>query len=297
MRTATPARHGLWVANLTPFRRGAVDTDIVAEHSRWLLSHGVVGLSPTGPAGEFLYLTQPEKQAIYEALTPTLSGRAALWPTVWEPQEQMILDTVRWLAPHDVTGVIVPPPIYYRFSPEDVVWYYRRLADGCPLPIMALHAPGQTHNPLTEEVLRALVVEGLVTGVVDGGGDPVRLDRLNEAFGGQLDIFCCHDGCIRDARARGATGFLSAVGNVFPELVKQVWDRGDADAQGLVDRVVDLMERFGPLISVKYLLLRRGFRFGSRPPFGRLPPPHQQALDGVFQIIESEGFAETVPVR
>ncbi len=297
MRTSRAARQGLWVANLTPFRRGAVDPDIVAHHNRWLVSHGVTGFSPTGPAGEFLYLTQAEKQAVYEALTPATSGRAVLWPTVWEPQEQMILDTVRRLAPRDVTGVIVPPPLYYRFSEEEVVWYYRRLADGCPLPIMALHAPGDTHNPLTIELVRALLVEGLVTGVVDGSGDPARLDQLSEEFATQLDIFCCHDGCIREARARGATGFLSAVANVFPELVKQVWDRGDAEAQALVDRVVHAMERFGALPSLKYLLLRRGFRFGARPPFGRIPPPQQQALDAVFQVIESEGFAEAVRVR
>ena len=108
MRNATPGRQGLWVANLTPFRRGAVDTDLLAEHSAWLLGHGVTGLSPTGPVGEFLYLSAAEKQAVCEAITPVASGRAALWPTVWEPQEQAILDAARWLAPQDVTGIVVP---------------------------------------------------------------------------------------------------------------------------------------------------------------------------------------------
>lgn len=294
MRTATPARQELWVANLTPLRRGAVDPDILVRHARWLIAHGVRGFSPTGPTGEFPYLTPSEKLAIYEAVIPATSGRAALWPTVWEPQEAAILDVVRWLAPHDVTGVIVPPPLHYRLAEEDLVWYYRRLADACPLPMMALHLPTFTQNPLTLEVVRALVVEGLITGLVDGTGDARRLDALIEEFAGPLDIFCCNDGFIRAARARGATGFVSAVGNVFPELVKQAWDRGDAEAQALVDRVQESAERYGLLPSLKYLLLRRGFQAGTRPPFGRLTPPQQQGLDATFQVIESAGYAEAV---
>ena len=285
------------MANLTPLRRGAVDTDMMAEHARWLVGHGIHGLSPAGPAGELPYLTGPEKLAIYEAVIPAASGRAAMWPTVWEAHEQAILDLVRWLTPHDVTGVIIPPPMHYRFSEEDLVWYYRRLADGCPLPILALHLPDYTRNALTIEVLRALVVEGLVTGVVDGSADPRRLDTLLEEFAGPLDILCCHDGAIRRARTQGATGFISTVGNVFPELVKEVWERGGEDAQALVDRILETVERYGTLPSLKYLLLRRGFRIGTRPPFGRLTPPQQQALDALFQIVESEGFADAVRMQ
>lgn len=297
MPTSPTPRRGIWVANLTPFRRGAVDTDLLAEHARWLIANGARGLSPTGAAGEFLYLTRAEKRAIYETITPVSSARAALWPGVWEPHEESILETVRWLAPHDVAGIIVPPPLYYRFSEEELVWYYRRLADASALPIMAEDRPRQTNNPLGDEVLRALVVEGLIVGVVEASGDVRRLDRLLELFGGQLDVFGAGDGAVRQARAQGATGFISALGNVFPELVRQAWDRADAEAQALIDRVRETLDRCGLETGLKYLLLRRGFRFGTRPPFGRLSPPQQQALDAAFQIVESEGFAEAVRLR
>ena len=292
MSTPARPRQGLWVDLLTPFRRGVVDTDLVADHARWLLGHGVRALSPTGDAGEFLYLTPAEKLAVYTAVAGATSGRAGLWPTVWEPQLDAIRDTVRWLAPHDVTGVLIPPPLYYRFSEEELVWYYRRLADACPLPIVAVHRPHSTRNPLSTTVLRALVVEGLITGVLDASGDMRRLDQLVEEFSGQLDMYWAHDGTIREARTRGATGCVSILGNAFPELVRQAWERADEEAQALIDRLIDAAERHGLVSACKYMLLRRGYQFGNRPPFERLTPPQQQALDAAFQIVQSEGFAE-----
>src|SRR5260221_5553737 len=70
---------GVLPAITTPFNADmSVDYRFLAEHGRWMVDEGCLGLVPLGSLGEGATLTPAEKRKVLETCVETLAGRAPL---------------------------------------------------------------------------------------------------------------------------------------------------------------------------------------------------------------------------
>lgn len=261
-----------YVATVTPFdARGRVDLARLRAHVLWLGTQGVNGFVPTGSTGEFLYLTDREREAIHRTVLDTARG-LPVYPCTWDPSPattQYLTDAAR---EQGASGVLLPPPLYYDLPDDLLEAWYRRLRDACQLPILAYHAPAHVPSAISTALYLRLRQDEVVVGMEDASGDIHRLQRLCDADPGA--VFASDDRILaRARRIRTLGGFVSAIGNVWPSFCARVYRKGESQLDdALADRVARL-RKAGGIRAMKSLL-----RMGCRGP---LVAPPDEALEGL----------------
>ena len=259
------------VATLTPFdSRGRVDLARLRAHVLWLAAKGVDGFVPTGTTGEFLYLSEREREAVHRTVLDTARGRP-VYPCTWDPNPATAAYLSDAAREQGATGVLMPPPLYYTLTDGAVLAWFRQIHETVKLPILAYHNPKYIPSPISTTVYRQLQSEGMVAGMKDSSGDPYRLRRLADAHPGT--IFAGGDRILGEAgRMKHIAGFISALGNVWPSFCMRVY-RGERQLEdALIDRVNEL-RRAGGIPAMKALT-----RMGCRSP---LLAPRRELLRGL----------------
>jgi dihydrodipicolinate synthase/N-acetylneuraminate lyase len=263
-----------FVATPTPFdARGKVDLGHLRAHVLWLVNCGVDGFVPTGSTGEFLYLSDREREAVHRTVLDAARGMP-VYPCTWDPNPT----TTRYLTDaaqaQGASGVLLPPPLYYRLDDHAVEAWYRSMAPASGLPVLAYHNPGSIPTPVTPDLYARLRNDGVLAGMKDSSGDIWRVQRLSDADPGA--IFAGSDRVLAEAaRVRFLGGFVSALGNLWPEFCLRVFKgREEQLGEALLDRVNQVRDAGGPRA------IKAALGMGCRAPLiepdplrvGALPP-------------------------
>jgi len=237
------------VALLTPFdARGRVDLARLRAHALWLQAQGADGFVATGWCGEFLYLSDREREAIHRTVLETAMGKP-VFPCTWDPSPSTATFLTEAALQQGARAVLMPPPLLYPLDDASLLSWYEGLAHLGP--VMAYHHP-DTGSPIRPSLASKLVEEGLVKGIVDHSGDPWRLARLARAHPSL--VWSADDAVLCEARGIGQlAGVISDLANVWPAFTRRVFDGDEALDAALLERHVSI-ERGGGLRAMKTLV-------------------------------------------
>ncbi len=253
------------VATVTPFdARGRVDIGRLRAHVLWLAAQGVDGFVPTGTTGEFLYLTDRERGAVHRTVLDA-AGVKPVYPCTWDPSPgttAYLTDQAREMG---ASGVLMPPPLYYKLDDDAVVRWFAHVAQTAQLPVLAYHNPAHLPSGISPQLYARLRAEELIVGMKDSSRDVHRLRRLVVSDPG--GIWAGGDAMLGQIRAAGPiAGFISGAGNVWPRFLQRLFrDRDPALEQALVDRT-NRLRRAGGIRAMKGLL-----GMGCRMPLPEVP--------------------------
>ncbi len=241
------------VATVTPFdTRGRVDLARLRAHILWLLAQGVDGFVPTGTTGEFLYLTDREREAVHRTVLDT-APNAPVYPCTWDPSPtttQYLTDAAR---EQGATAVMLPPPLYYPLEDEVVEGWYRRIHDATGFQILAYHNPKHIPSGVSSDVYARLRADGVLVGMKDSSGDIFRLQRLCDSDPGT--VFAGRDRILGEAaQLTNAAGFISSLGNVWPEFCLRVFKRRETQLEEALLHRVTSVRRAGGIRALKKVL-------------------------------------------
>ena len=147
--------------------------------------------------------------------------------------------------------------------------HYRRVGAAVSLPLYVYHIPSKTGNELPLETLDDLAAIENVAGVKDSSTDvPWLVQAIDDHP--ELTYLAGSDSLLFASLEVGCSGMVSAVANVFPELVVdcyEAYDEGDEErAHEIQRRVLAVRDAFktgGAYMSgVKTALRMRGFDAG-----------------------------------
>jgi dihydrodipicolinate synthase/N-acetylneuraminate lyase len=266
--------HGVYVANVTPFRTDparSIDVTAYRDHVRWLAGHGVDGIVPFGTNGEGPSVATHEKVAVLETLLADDLGIQVV-PTVAEgnlTDTVALLERVNDLA---VTAVLVLPPYFFKpVEAEGMKAFYERVLEVSRHPVLAYHIPKYA-VPVPLDVVTSLPLWG----VKDSDGRPAYSDAVRASGRGVLL------GTEDDLPGRlpDAEGSISALANVVPEQVVELYRlvRAGEQAQaqelsGHLQRVRALTKEYASPGLLKLLAQgRHGTAMGTvRPPLVPVP--------------------------
>jgi 4-hydroxy-tetrahydrodipicolinate synthase len=186
------------------------------------------------------------------------------------------------------------PPLGYRADPDELEAYYRAVAEGGGLPVMAYNNPEASGVDMPAELLVRLYerVEGVVA-VKECSGDARRIPALLHAAPG-LEVLVGGDDWALEGFSAGATGWVSGVADVAPAECIALWE---ACRAGELDRARELYARLLPLARfdmtpklVQYFkaaLDERGLAGGAcRPPRRPLSSGEHDALRSALAVLE-----------
>ena len=186
------------VATLTPFdSRGKVDLGRLRAHVLWLASVGVDGFLPTGTTGEFLYLSDREREAVHRTVLDA-AGALPVYPCTWDPSPATTAYLSDAAREGGASGIILPPPLYYAVDDRVVVRWYTEVAGKARLPVLAYHHPGHIKTVISPSVYEQLRKSDVLAGMLDVSGDVFRLKRMAASDPGA--IYAGNDAILGQAR-------------------------------------------------------------------------------------------------
>jgi len=264
---------------------GAVDHDATAAHARFVVDGGANGVFPLGTNGEFPLLTGDERRAVVETVTdavdvPVIAGVGA-------PSTRETVANATHAEATGADGVVVVTPYYYPLDGDAAVRHYRAVADAVDLPVYVYHIPSKTGNDLSLSTLDRLAAIDGVAGVKDSSKDVPWLAQAVDAHP-ELTFLAGSDSLLFAGLEIGCAGMVSAVANVFPELVVDLYDAyaagNEAEANRLQSRVFAVRSALkrGPYMAgVKTALSLRDLDFdagGLRAPLRSMDDDGRAAL-------------------
>lgn len=286
-----PDLAGVHVALTTPFDpdSGAVDLDALADQATWLLDHGIRGLAPNGPLGEFESLDHDERRAVVETIASVTTGRATLIVGVSAPDHRGAGDHAEHAASVGADAVLLLPPTNHAPTSTELIDHYRSVAQH-DVPVIVVNDPSSTRIDLTPEIVAELGrIEGIVA-VTESSGDVRRLTDIAERAP-HLTLLCGSDDLALESAVMGASGWVGGFAGALPlesTRLFQLAQGGDVErALGIYRGMLPLLRwcsRSRAVEAVKCALDHLG-RPGGGPP----RPPRR-----VVDEIEREIIARQV---
>lgn len=241
--------HGLLNALATPFVAGSEDIDEPALRSlvEYSITSGLHGLVPCGSTGEFAAMTEAERRRVAEITIDQASGRVPVVPHTGAMTTQEAIRLSRHAESAGAAAVMVVGPYYEPLTADEMLRYYRAVADSISIDVMVYNLPLATGVNLRPEQLASLA--GLapnVRYVKDSSGDFTQGAKLIHEYADVLKVFVGIDTLYFSSLVEGAIGSVNGAANLIcPELV-EIYDQVTAEevpaAHKVWQRIYPLMQ-------------------------------------------------------
>ena len=287
--------HGVVPPTVTAFDADeSVDLDATAAHARFVVDAGCHGVFPLGTNGEFPLLTGEERRRVVETVVDEIESVPVV-PGVGAPSTRETIANAEHAADAGADGVIVVTPYYYPLSDAAAVDHYRRVAEAVDVPVYVYHIPPRTGNALSLSALDRIAEIDGIAGLKDSSKDVPWLGQAIDRHP-ELSFLVGSDSLLFAGLEIGCSGLVSAVANVFPELVVDLYEaaaEGDEDrARDLQSRVYDVraaMKRGPYMAGVKTALSLRDLDFDVGPlrrPLRRMDEDDRAALESDLAALD-----------
>ena len=277
----------------------SLDVEATAAHARFVVDGGAHGVFPLGTNGEFPLCTPGERRQVVEAVVEEVSGEVPVIAGVGAPSTRETVAGAEHAERVGADGVVVVSPYYYPVDRRGMVDHYRRVAAAVSVPVYVYHIPGRTGNALSPETFDELTAIDGVAGCKDSSKDvPWLIERVDAHP--DLTFLSGSDSLLVAGLDAGCSGTVSAVSNVFPELVVEcfeAYDGGERERARELQRAVLRIRRAfkaggGYMSGVKAALGLRGFDAGPlRAPLRSMTDEERDSLrDSLSGLAELEAI-------
>ncbi|TXS47868.1 4-hydroxy-tetrahydrodipicolinate synthase [Streptomyces sp. t39] len=244
MPTSHPFGRAL-CAMVTPFTAdGALDPGGAQKLAALLVDEGCDGLVLSGTTGESPTTTDAEKSALIRAVVEAVGGRVPVVAGVGTADTRHSVALARAAQEAGATGVLAVTPYYSRPPQPAVEAHFRRIADGCGLPVMLYDIPGRTGTRIEPDTMLRLAEHPRITAVKDCAYDLSGSARVIAET--SLTYYSGCEELNLPLLAVGGTGFVSTVANAAPGPLRAILDAYDAGDNA---RALRLHQRALPLVT------------------------------------------------
>jgi 4-hydroxy-tetrahydrodipicolinate synthase len=236
---------GIIPAVTTPFDdSGAIDFEGLTANVSFLLDAGVHGIVATGTMGEAGSLSTTERRQVVEAVVRAVDGRVPVIAGVSAGTPAAAIALAADAAEAGAVALMMLPPLGYRGDDDEVVAYYRSVAEAAGLPLMAYNNPEASGVDMGPELLTRLYEEiDQVVAFKECSGDARRIPALLAAAPG-AEVLVGGDDWALEGFCAGASGWVTGVADVAPRECVALYEAcraGDLEtARGIYQRMLPL---------------------------------------------------------
>lgn len=273
---------------ITPFDEdGGLYEEAFGKLVDWYVAAGCHGLWVCGGTGEGVSLSSDERVRMVEMAQACVAGRMKVIFHVGAPTTADAVRATRRCQELKVDAVCSVPPFFYGKSDDEIVDYYRRLADETDRPLFLYNLPNATGVELTLPLVERIVdAVPSVTGIKQSAG---VVDFVYELlrFKNDLTVLIGRGETMLPAMTLGAKGVVCSSVSLAPERFVAVYNAiADGDlpramaAQAEASSVKEIYRRFPVIASTKWINSSQiGLDCGqAREPLARITPEMETPL-------------------
>ncbi|MEU1997986.1 4-hydroxy-tetrahydrodipicolinate synthase [Nocardia gamkensis] len=299
-RTDTALITGSIAPLITPFTdSGALDIDSLRRLVDWQIAAGSHGISIGGSTGEPSAQTAAERIEAIQAVADRIDDRVPFVPGTGSAKLDETLQITAAAQHAGADAALIITPYYARPTQEALYRWYATIAEEFPdLPIIMYNVPSRTAVELAPDTVARLYRDfDNIVGIKETTKDFEHFSRVIHAAGENISVWSGIELLCLPLLALGGVGFVSAVSNIAPHTVAQMyelWTAGDHDAARrlhyALHPLADLLFVETNPAPAKWVLYQQG-RIAS--PFVR-PPLITPTAAGIDQIEVLLGRASAV---
>lgn len=269
---------------VTPFSaEGKLDIDTGVALAHRLVDRGVDLLAISGTTGESPTTTESEKADLLRAVVDAVGNRATVIAGAGTYDTAHSIELARNAQRAGAHGLLVVTPYYSRPTQEGLFAHFTAIADATDLPVTLYDIPPRSVVPIASDTIRRLAEHPRIVAVKDAKGDL----NAGAALIAETDLaFYSGDDMLNlPWLAMGAVGFISVIGHLVPERLREMVD---AFTAGDVVRARDIntsllwlnaaMARLGGVAMTKGGLRLLGIDVGE-PRLPQIMPSPEQLAD------------------
>lgn len=285
---------GVFPALLTPFLPdGKVDTNALQQVVSLHLSQGVKGFYITGSTAECHLLSLEERMEIAEIVRSLTRGKALVIGHVGTASTDFSCQLAKHAAKIGLDAVSSLPPLYYRYSFEEIYRFYQSIIDASGLPAIVYNFPALSGVSFTLEQYRKFAENEKIIGIKYTSPDLYGLNKLKAALP-QLTVYNGHDEIMLGGLAMGADGAIGSTFNFAYPIAQRILHCFQAEklqeAQAWQNRLNEILKTVleaGNYQATKYLMRKYGISCGGcRKPMKDLTEDQLVKLDKVMELLD-----------
>jgi 4-hydroxy-tetrahydrodipicolinate synthase len=273
---------GVYTVMITPLdAHGAVDLKALSAFTDWQVRQGIHGLIPLGSTGEFLSLSEEERDAVARTVIETVAGRVPVLIGAGAEDTRECVRLSRKAEAMDADGVMIIPPFYSTPTDDELVHHYRTIASSISIPIMVYNNPATANVDMKPQLVERIAEIDGCDYIKESTLEVTRVRDIIRLAGDKMTVF---GGILGfESFVMGAEGWVAVASNVAPGPMARIFElvadeKKIDEARALYLHWLPIIQAVGGQAYVagsKSLLTHMGFGAGApRPP--RLPLPAEQ---------------------
>lgn len=241
---------GSLIAIVTPFRKGKVDEQALADLIEWQIAKGTNGIVPCGTTGESATLSHEEHNRVIELTVEVVNRRVPVIAGTGSNSTDEAIALTRHAKEAGVDAALLITPYYNKPTQEGLYRHYKAVAEAVDLPLVLYNIPGRTGvNMLPSTIARLSAIKTIV-GVKEGSGLVQQASDIVQMCGDRLTVLAGDDSLTLPMMAVGAKGVITVTANILPtEMANLVKAFGD----GKVDEARRIHFTLSPLFAALFL--------------------------------------------
>jgi 4-hydroxy-tetrahydrodipicolinate synthase len=287
---------GLGVALVTPYRKGAVDTDAAAKLAEHLVERGVRAIYPCGCTGEATSLTREERTRLIRAVVEAVRGKGAVIAGTGTANTDETIEFSKEAIQLGADAVMVITPYSVRPTQEGLVAHYRAVAAAIDRPMVLYNVPTRTGSSIAPETVAKLAENPKIAAIKEASGSVDQTSAIRARC--DITVLSGDDSLYLALLAVGARGLVSVAGHLVPaelvELERHFHAGRIAEAEKVHRRLTPLFKALFLETSpapVKHALARLGWIDGEiRLPLVPVRPETGKAVEAAMDAV---GLAES----
>jgi 4-hydroxy-tetrahydrodipicolinate synthase len=215
---------GVYAALLTPRTpAGAVDKSALLRTVEFLAAKGVRRAVVNGATGEYCRTTRTEFATLLETLAarPDIEFLCGVGAADFSTSAAMAREAFRAGA----RAVLLPSPHFFPYSQDDLLCYFRTVAETAGGPVLLYNLPRFTTPIEPETAMAAIAGTPRISGIKDSSGSLDILRRLTAEGPRDACRIVGDDSALTAALREGVCdGVVSGVAGVLPELITYLFE-------------------------------------------------------------------------
>ncbi len=261
---------GIYPALVSHFKNdGTVLKDSLKANMERNFAQGAGGFYICGSTGEGPVITTAMRKEIAETVVDVNNGRGIVINHIGAAAPIDAFELARHAKDCGCDAVSsVVPNFYFKYTDDEIVEYYKRLAAESELPVIAYAQGLLTTDPVN--LMRRLIKVDGVIGVKFTLTDFYSMRRIKELNNGDINVINGPDEMLICGLSMGADAGIGSTYNLMcAEYVKlrNQFLAGDIEGarstQYKVNKVTEILIKYGVIRSVKYVLSLDGIEAGD----------------------------------
>lgn len=302
---------GSYTVAVTPFTDSGAGVDVQAlrDYLDWQLEVGVPGVIVLGTTGEFLTLTDEERDQVVATTVQHLAGRVPVLVGTMNAHTPTAVRHSRRAQELGADGLMILPPYYYTPTEDEIFRYYEAIDAAVSVPIMLYNNPVTSNVDMSAKFVARLARSFRnVRYIKESSQQLSRVRDVVEESEGLLQVFAGER--LVDSYLLGAVGYVNPFGNYVPHASSYLFvllEQGRIEQARQVQRLLDRIDHviaeghptYGHQCYSKALAAAAGHPVGDvRPPlttFAQLGEQGRGRVAAIRRVMdELDGLMSTL---